>query len=204
MTRRRTFVALAVVALIALGMLAAYLLLRDGEDERAYATISAQEQPFEMPLPTTLGLPSGPKTTGEAFFLAEKDGIRIVRVPREDGSSCWGTSERRSNEWQLTSFICESQFGRFPDAESPVMLLARGGILSGTILMVYESFLGLAADGVAKVGVIDEQDRLVPMADVDGNAFYADAPEGRVKSVVALDEAGEVIWNSPPRTPPDE
>ena len=70
--------------------------------------------------------------------------------------------------------------------------------------MVYESFLGLAADGVAKVGVIDEQDRLVPMADVDGNAFYADAPEGRVKSVVALDEAGDVIWSSPPRTPPDE
>jgi hypothetical protein len=204
MTRRRTFVALAVVALIALGMLAAYVLLRDGDEERAYATISAQERPFEMPLPTTLGLPSSPKTTGEAFFLAEKDGIRIVRVPREDGSSCWGTSERRSNEWQLTSFICESQFGRFPDAESPVMLLARGGILSGTILMVYESFVGLAADGVAKVGVIDEQDRLVPMADVDGNAFYADAPEGRVKSVVALDEAGEVIWKSPPRTPPDE
>ena len=204
MTRRRTFVALAVVALIALGMLAGYLLLRDGDDEPAYATISAQEQPFEMPLPTTLGLPSSPKTTGEAFFLAEKDGIRIVRVPREDGSSCWGTSDRRSNEWQLTSFICESQFGRFPDAESPVMLLARGGFLSGTILMVYESFIGLAADGVAKVGVIDEQDRLVPMADVDGNAFYADAPEGRVKSVVALDEAGEVIWKSPPRTPPDE
>jgi hypothetical protein len=204
MTRRRTFVALAVVALIALGMLAAYLLLRDGDDEAAYATISAQERAFEMPLPATLGLPSSPKTTGEAFFLAEKDGIRIVRVPREDGSSCWGTSERRSNEWQLTSFICESQFGRFPDAESPVMLLARGGILSGTILMVYESFVGLAADGVAKVGVIDEQDRLVPMADVDGNAFYAEAPEGRVKSVVALDEAGEVIWKSPPRTPPDE
>jgi hypothetical protein len=204
MTRRRTFVALAVVALVALGMLAAYLLLRDRDDERAYATISAQEQPFEMPVPATLGLPSSPKTTGEAFFLAEKDGIRIVRVPREDGSSCWGTSERRSNEWQLTGFICESQFGRFPDAESPVMLLARGGILSGTILMVYESFVGLAADGVAKVGVIDEQDRLVPMADVAGNAFYAEAPEGRVKSVVALDEAGEVIWKSPPRTPPDE
>ncbi|HEX2496633.1 MAG TPA: hypothetical protein VHK46_07335 [Gaiellaceae bacterium] len=204
MVRRRTFVAAAVVTLIAVGVLAAYLLLRDGNDEAAYATMSAQEQPFEMPVPASLGLPSSPKTTGEAFFVAERDGIRIVRVPREDGSSCWGTSERRSNEWQLTSFICESQFGRFPDAESPVMLLARGGFLAGTDLMVYESFIGLAADGVAKVGVIDEHDRLVPMADVDGNAFYADAPDGRVRSVVALDEAGDVIWKSPPRTPPDE
>jgi hypothetical protein len=84
------------------------------------------------------------------------------------------------------------------------MLLARGGVLYGTHLMVYESFLGLAADGVSKVGVIDEEDRLVPMADVERNAFFADAPEGRVKSVVALDEAGEVIWRSPPTTPRDE
>jgi hypothetical protein len=203
MTRRRTFVALAVVGLIALGVLAAFL-IRDGDDEAAFATLSAQERPFEMPVPASLGLPSSPKTTGQAFFLAEKDGIRFVRLPREDGSSCWGTSERRANEWQLTNFICESQFGRFPDSESPIMLLARGGVLYGTDLMVYESFLGLAADGVSKVGVIDEQDRLVPMADVEGNAFSADAPEGRVKSVVALDEAGEVIWRSPPRPPPDE
>lgn len=203
MTRRRVFVALAVGGLIAVGVLAAFL-IRDGNDEAPFATLSAQERPFEMPVPASLGLPSSPKTTGQAFFLAERDGIRFVRLPREDGSSCWGTSERRSNEWQLTNFICETQFGRFPDSESPVLLLARGGVLYGTDLMVYESFLGLAADGISKVGVIDEQDRLVPMADVEGNAFSGDAPEGRVKSIVALDEAGEVIWRSPPRTPPDE
>jgi hypothetical protein len=197
------FVALAVVVLIAAGVLAAFL-IRDGDDEAAFATLSAQERPFEMPVPPRLGLPSTPKTTGQAFFLAEHDGIRFVRLPREDGSSCWGTSERRSNEWQLTNFACETQFGRFPDAESPIMLLARGGVLSGTNLMVYESFHGLAADGISKVGVIDAQDRLVPMADVERNAFYASAPEGRVKSIVALDEAGEVIWRSPPRPPPDE
>jgi hypothetical protein len=203
MTRRRVFVALAVGGLIAVGVLAAFL-IRDGNDEAPFATLSAQERPFEMPVPASLGLPSSPKTTGQAFFLAERDGIRFVRLPREDGSSCWGTSERRSNEWQLTNFICETQFGRFPDSESPVLLLARGGVLYGTDLMVYESFLGLAADGISKVGVIDEQDRLVPMADVEGNAFSGDAPEARVKSIVALDEAGEVIWRSPPRTPPDE
>ena len=202
MTRRRTLVALAVVGLVAAGVLAAFLIL-DGDDEAAFATLSVLERPFQMPVPASLGLPSSPKTTGQAFFLAEKGSVRYVRLPREDGSSCWGTSERRSNEWQLTNFVCESQFGRFPDSESPVLLLARGGILNGTDLMVYESFLGLAADGVAKVGVIDEQDRLVPMADVDGNAFSGPA-DGRVKSVVALDEAGGVIWKRPPRTPRDE
>lgn len=203
MSRRTVFAAVGVAALIAAGVLAAFF-IRDGDDEAAFATLSAQERPFEMPVPATLGLPSSPKTTGQAFFLAEKDGIRFVRLPREDGSSCWGTSERRSNEWQLTNFSCESQFGRFPDSESPVLLLARGGLLSGTNLMVYESFQGLAADGISKVGVIDARDRLVPMAAVRGNTFSADAPSDRVKAVVALDEQGEVIWRSAPPQLPDE
>jgi hypothetical protein len=151
MTRRRTFVALAVVGLIALGVLAAFL-IRDGDDEAAFATLSAQERPFEMPVPASLGLPSSPKTTGQAFFLAEKDGIRFVRLPREDGSSCWGTSERRANEWQLTNFVCESQVGRFPGSEFPIMLLARGGVLYGTDLMVYESFLGSPPTASARSG----------------------------------------------------
>ena len=204
MAKRRTIVALPVAALAALGVLAAFLLLRDGDDETAFSSVSAREQAFELPVPQTLGLPSSPKTTGEAFYIAERDGIRIVRVPREDGSSCWGTSDRRSDEWQLTNYVCETQFRRFPDSEAPVVLLTRGGFLQGLELMVYESFIGLAADGIAGVGAIDEQDRVVPIADFEGNAFYADGPEGRIKSVVALDEAGEVIWRSPSRPPPDE
>jgi hypothetical protein len=52
--------------------------------------------------------------------------------------------------------------------------------------------------------VIDAQDRLVPMTDVWGNAFYGDAPGDRIKAIVALDESGEVIWQSAPVPLPDE
>ncbi len=52
--------------------------------------------------------------------------------------------------------------------------------------------------------MIDAQDRLVPMAAVRGNAFYADPPSDRVKAVVALDEKDEVIWRSAPPQLPDE
>jgi hypothetical protein len=52
--------------------------------------------------------------------------------------------------------------------------------------------------------VIDAQDRLVPMADVMGNAFSADPPSDRIKAIVALDEKGEVIWQSAPVPLPDE
>jgi hypothetical protein len=85
-----------------------------------------------------------------------------------------------------------------------VLVLSRGGIVPGTQLRTFEAFNGIAADGVKRVGVIDAQDRLVPMADVMGNAFSADAPSDRIKAIVALDEKGEVIWQSAPVPLPDE
>jgi hypothetical protein len=149
-------------------------------------------------------MPGSPKTTGEALLIAEQEGIRFVRMPREDGSSCWGTSENRSGEWQLTNYVCETRFNRFPDPTSPVLVLSRAGFIPGTEFRTFEAFRGLAADGVKRVGVIDAQDRLVPMAAVRRNAFSADAPSDRVKAVVALDEKGDIIWRSAPPQLPDE
>ncbi len=95
------FAALAVVVLIAAG--AAFLVLRDGGDkDYSLGVMSTEGRPFEMAVPEQLFTPGSPKTTGEALLIAERSGIRLVRMPREDGSSCWGTSEHRSGEWQLT------------------------------------------------------------------------------------------------------
>lgn len=202
---RRTLVvaALAAVVLIAAG--AAVLLLRDdGGEDYSLGVMSTRGRPFEMPVPEQLFTPGSPKTTGEALLIAEQEGIRLVRMPREDGSSCWGTSEHRSGEWQLTNYVCETQFNRFPDPTSPVLVLSRGGIIPGTQLRTFEAFDGLAADGVKRVGVIDAQDRLVPLADVRGNAFHADPPGDRIKTIVAFDEDDEVIWQSAPVPLPDE
>ena len=197
------FAAIAVVVLIAAG--AAFLVLRDGGDkDYSLGVMSTEGRPFEMAVPEQLFTPGSPKTTGEALLIAEQEGIRLVRMPREDGSSCWGTSEHRSGEWQLTNYVCETQFNRFPDPTSPVLVLSRSGFIPGTELRTFEAFHGVAADGVKRVGVIDAQDRLVPMAAVRGNAFSADAPSDRVKAVVALDENGEVIWRSAPPQLPDE
>ena len=85
-------------------------------------------------------------------------------------------------------------------------LARRVGIIrvEARALRTFESFTGLAADGVTRVGVITELDRLVPLAAVRGNAFYADALSRRIKAIVALDEKGEVIWQSAPVPLPDE
>jgi hypothetical protein len=73
------------------------------------------------------------------------------------------------------------------------MIAARIQGVPGTQLINYESFAGFVADAVKRVAVIDENERLRPVADVVGNVFYASKPPTRAKAVAALGEAGEVI-----------
>jgi hypothetical protein len=201
----RRLAALLTVALLALGAFAAFLLLRHGDDEdAALARLSAPQRPYKMPIPNPLGGPGSPEPTGEAFVIAERKGIRLLRLPRQDGTSCWGAHELRFGDWQLTNYSCETTFQRFPDPKEPLRVLGTAFFSVGTQLREYQSFHGLAADGVHGVGVIDARDRLVPMARVQGNAFWADPPVDRVKAVVALDADGEVIWRSAPIPMPDE
>lgn len=192
----RRLLAVLLVVVIALGGLAAFLLLRDGNEETdpALAAFSTRGRPIQIAVPERYGAPNSPKFTGEALLIGERDGIRFLRLPRVDGSSCWTTSERRFDEWQLTNYGCEFGFVRFPDPKRPLMIAARIQGVPGTQLINYESFAGFAADAVKRVAVIDENERLRPVADVVGNVFYAPKPPTRAKAVAALDEAGEVIW----------
>jgi hypothetical protein len=191
------------IALVVAG--GAFLLLRDSDEEDgALATMSARERPVEIPLPERVGMPNGPLLTGEAFLIGERPGFRFLRLPREDGSSCFAKAEFRSEEWQLIDWTCETGFQRFPDREQPVMALSRLQILPGTQFIVYDTISGFAADGVKRIAVVDAQGRVVPMADVVGNIFYSEGPSDRVTGLAALDEAGEVIWRSAAIQPPDE
>jgi hypothetical protein len=190
---RRTQVALVLVAAIALGVLAAFLLLRrdDGED-LAFSSMTNRGRPLEMAVPESAG--AGAKFTGEAILLAERGGVRFLRLPRADGTSCWSTGERRSGVWSLTGYSCETGFLRFPDRERPVMVVGRLLLAPPTQLMAYDSFAGFAADGVARIGVMDGNDRVIEVTEVVDNVFFTPDPPEEVKAVVALDAAGEVIW----------
>lgn len=193
-----------IAALLALGATAAFLFLRDGDEDAGLARLSAPQRPYKMPIPNPLGGPGSPEPTGEAFVIAERKGVRLVRIPRRDGSSCWGAHELRSGDWHLTNYNCEATFERFPDPKQPLRVLGTVYLVLGTQLFEYQSFQGLAADGVHSVGIIDARDRLVPIARVQRNAFWAEPPTEEVKAVVALDDDGEVIWRSPGAQQPDE
>jgi hypothetical protein len=192
---RRAAVALIVV--LALGATAAFFLFRDGDSvDESLGAFSNRGRPVVMSVPERVGPPSSSKLNGRAILIAERNGLRFLRLPRVDGSSCWSTAERRSGVWQLTNYVCDVGLGRFPDPAQPVRVVSQVEVLPDLALMVYRSFQGFAADGVKRVAVIDAQDRVVPVANVVDNVFYADEPLDRAKAVAALDEAGDVIWRS--------
>lgn len=206
MRGRRRPVALIVLAVVLLGVLMAFLVLRRGDDnsDAALSAFSTRGRPIQLAVPERYGGPNSPKLTGEANLVGERGGLRFVRLPREDGSSCWATSETRSGEWQLTNYVCETGFARFPDPERPVIVVGRFTILPGTQYMVYDSFAGFAADGVKRIGVIDAEDRLIQVTQVVDNVFFTPTAPGRIKAVAALDVTGEVIWRSGGVQLPDE
>jgi hypothetical protein len=189
----RRAVAAAVAAVIAAGFAAAFLLLRNGDEDTELATISNRGTPVEMEIPERLGLARD--LTGEAVLIAERGGLRFLRLPRADGSSCWATGERRSGVWSLTAFACETGFERFPDPKRPVIVL--GQLVLSRVqpgVSSYSSFAGFAADGVNRIAVIDSDDRLIQVTNVVDNVFFTPDPPADVKRPVALDATGEIIW----------
>ena len=202
---RRSHVAAVFIAVIGLGVLAAFFLLRsdDADDDAALSTMTNRGRPIEMAVPERIG-PGTPTLTGEAIQIVERGGLRFLRLPRDDGSSCWAIAERRSGTWQLTNFNCETDLQRFPDPEQPVMTVGRLQISPVNQRMNYLSFAGFAADGVKRVAIVDGDDRVIPVTNVVDNTFFTPTPPQDVKTIAALDADGKVIWRGAGVPPPDE
>lgn len=203
MSPRRSQVAAVLVVVIGIGVLAAFFLLRsDDGDDAALSTMSNRGSPIEMEFGVRISADEA-KPTGEVVLLAERAGLRFLRLPRTDGSSCWAIGERRSGLWQLTGFNCEAGLTRFPDPKQPVMTVGRLQISPVNQRMNYLSFAGFAADGVKRVAIVDGDDSVIPVTNVVDNVFFTPTPPQEVKTVAALDAEGKVIWRGAGVPPPD-
>lgn len=201
---RRSQVAAVLIAVIGFGVLAAFVLLRsDDRGDAALSTMTNRGRPIEMAVPERIG-PGTPTLTGEAILIAERAGLRFLRLPRDNGSSCWAIAERRSGAWQLANYSCETDFQRFPDPEQPVMTVGRLQISPVNQRMNYLSFAGFAADGVKRVAIVDGDDHVIPVTNVVDNVFFTPVPPQDVKTLAALDAEGKVIWRGAGVPPPDE
>jgi hypothetical protein len=83
---RRSQVAAVFVAVIGLGVLAAFFVLRrDGGDDQALSTISNRGRPIELEFGVRISAGEA-KPTGEVMLLAERAGLRFLHA---EGKVIW-------------------------------------------------------------------------------------------------------------------
>jgi hypothetical protein len=202
MSRLRLAVLLGLALVIAVAGAVVLLLRGDGEDP-ALSTISAIGRPVEMAVPENLG-PFAGDLTGEVELITERRDLRFLRLARAEGGWCYATADRRFGDWGLTEYACETAANPFPSPDVPVINVGRQQGTRDPELLEYLQFAGFAADAVDRVGIIDKNDRVIPVADVVDNVYYAPKPPPGAKRMVALNEEGEVIWRSAGVQRPEE
>ena len=125
--------------------------------------------------------------------LAVRDG-RAYYALRRGGETCYGTGPAGPGEYLLGQVTCARDF---PSAERPLLEFAlyRGHIDEREPRL--GRFAGLAADAVARVGVIDTEGKL-HAAPVIGNIYSLpseDLPNVPVRRVVAFDRDGTKVFD---------
>jgi hypothetical protein len=194
MARRVAAVLLALAAVA----VAAGVLLTQGDDEvPTFTTVSNHGKPSKLELGRMTHM-GGPGITGEAFLIAQREDRRFYRLPQVDGQPCFATARRIRGTWRLGSMTCQHR----PQFLSRAFPLKDFSPIEMSLERPHPHYMwlaGIAADGVARVAVIDADNRVVPAADVVDNVYFTnELPEGDFFGLAALDGDGEIIWRSSP------
>ena len=93
----------------------------------------------------------------------------------------------------IAALACLRPPAEFPSAEAPILDMSG---IAGDLQTHSTTFLelsGLAADGVARVGLIGA-DGVLQDTEVQENIYYADLPQIEAKALVAFDPSGQEIF----------
>jgi hypothetical protein len=189
-------VAAALIVLAAAGATGAVILMQQSP-EPSLTKMSNAGTPTKLNLGrgTHMG---GPALTGDAFLIAQRENRRFYRLPRADGTTCWASGRLRKGEWRVGSMTCMDT-PQFPSRKYPLQDFSPVEMSLGRPHPHYLWLLGLAADGVKRIAVIDADNRVVPAAEVVDNVYFTDElPKGDFFGLAALDGDGDIIWRSSP------
>jgi hypothetical protein len=130
-------------------------------------------------------------------FLGSGGPIAYYAVVRKDGSTCFATGLIRSRP-HISSLDCPT--GRkpfaFPSRRTPLLDRSAFSVGPGASRWIFV-LTGLAANGVARVGVVDAEG-VIHSTPVVHNVYYTtNLPRGALLAIVALNPAGRVIYSLP-------
>jgi hypothetical protein len=178
----------------------------------AWTVGSARSAPKVRPTLSTVGAP-GTKITlppadvrtkrlrgsgiTELTLLGTVGGRSVYRLG-DSAHPCYGAGET-SAAWPLGVIKCRNAAPYFPSRQMPLFDFSMVGMDRGDAAMHYIRVEGVAADGVASVGLLDQNGETVERLPVQGNVYgAASLPTRSGVRLVALDASGNVLGGASP------
>jgi hypothetical protein len=138
-----------------------------------------------------------PENISVVSILATRGDRSFYRL----GDNCYGTGPASPTKHVFGAISCTDSF---PSAERPVFDFTVFGSTAGPDerpqpqTMTVHTSQGIAADGVAKVALVDADGHVVAETPVLDNIYRFDrVPAGNVTRVVAYSATGEVVFSMP-------
>jgi hypothetical protein len=123
-------------------------------------------------------------------LLAERDGFAFYSAPAQSGGTCYAVGAVTTR--RLGVLFCPNEGSVFPSAAMPILNMS-GQVFDGEGA-VFLGLSGFAADGVAKVGLVDVTGELHAADAVDNVYARRDLPRRRARALVAFDSDGNEIF----------
>lgn len=164
--------------------------------EAARATLSNRGTPVPISDHDQRILASMGGFTGEMYLLRSEAGHDFYRVPKTDGSDCFGASLVGSPV-RLGALLCSPDF----PAQRPILDFSVFGADKPETGLHVVSVQGIAADDVAEIRVVSRANEILRTVPVEGNVYALGDPSTlgtAAVSVVAIDRDGNVLFRSGP------
>jgi hypothetical protein len=127
-------------------------------------------------------------------LLSARDGIKFYVLDRTDGRHCYALGPDRPGDL-FGTVSCGGPADKFPSSEQPIFDLSITGANSPSEPMHVIQLRGIAANGVATVGVLGLDGQVYGKTTVTDNVFVSsDLPTNATGAVIAYDSSGKAIW----------
>lgn len=190
-SRRPIFYALLAVAAGSAVVITSMAVATSGGERTTHATyvVSKQGKHLQLSKRAALRLArTNVPATKEVFLLATRGDRAFYRVGTPPTSNCYGVGNA-SSLGVFDGMRCSDASAPFIDFS--VIEMSRPNPNEVKLLRVE----GIAADGVASIGVIDVTGKVVARTPVIGNVYsMSSPPKGALRGLAALDAAGDVLW----------
>lgn len=126
--------------------------------------------------------------------LGTRAGMTYYAGPGATGGKCYAIGP--ANTGGIAVLSCLDPVAPFPSEDAPILDMSGMAGDPGTHSVTFLELSGFAADGVAKVGLIDVNG-VLHGAEVRDNIYYADLPQVPARALVAVDGSGQEIFRRP-------